>query len=704
LEFTSAFPRERLVTLHQRVGTALDLRQGWNGRIGVTGRVTVTGQSQLITDISEHPDYIVYADETQSELTVPMKIRDEVIGVINIEHPELAAFDEEDRRVLEALAAQAAIAIENARLFEEVQKRAGQFKMLYESSLSLTAELSIEVVLQAVVNHARQLTGAQYGALGVVDANGAVQLFFTSGLETDGAAPLVPPSMAHGLLGGLLHTSETIRIGNIHEHAGFRGYPAAHPAITSFLGAPVRYQGLVIGSLYMANKRATAEFSGDDEEVLELLAAQAAVAIHNARQFNQIKQATQRLTAIHQISSAATKQEAQGQILQIAIREMVRVFEADRGGVVLFDTLKGYAYRNMAYPENDDAGEPIPLDDNPSIIWLLENRRPLAIEDARNDPLLARVQPIVMRLGIKSMLLAPLIVKGEVVGSIGLDATERQRQFTAEEQALLQTMVNHVALAIENAQLHIEILERLEELQRTRESLAARTAVAWMGMVDATWRHAIVNNALAIRTNIDTLRITLPEEALTPRTNDILTEIQRVVDMIRERPITPPLSREEGAVSVQINDFLRERLRQIQENERYRLVKLDFLTQMDERVTVRINREWIRNVFDILIDNAIEAMNQSDDRCVTLITRQVGQQVEIEVIDTGRGIPAPIRSQLGYDKIPKAQGERGMGMGVLLAQMIIQTYGGKIEVGTTGKTGTTIIIRLPVELSVESTI
>jgi K+-sensing histidine kinase KdpD len=298
----------------------------------------------------------------------------------------------------------------------------------------------------------------------------------------------------------------------------------------------------------------------------------------------------------------------------------------------------------------------------------------------------------------RSELAVPMKIHDEVIGVINIEHPE-PAAFDQEDQRVLEALAAQAAVAIENARLFEQIRNQLEVIQRTKESLAAHATIAWMGMIDATWRHAIVNNALAIRNNINTLRITLPQQALTPRTEEILAEIKRVAEMIRERPITPPLSREEGAVSVQVNDFLRERLGQIRENERYRLADFQFLHGMDERVTVRISREWMRNVFDILIDNAIDAMRQSAHKRITVTTRLVGPQVEIEVIDTGRGIPEPIRSQLGHEKIPKSQGERGMGMGVLLAQTIIQTYGGKIEIGATGATGTTIVLRLPVELS-----
>jgi signal transduction histidine kinase len=148
---------------------------------------------------------------------------------------------------------------------------------------------------------------------------------------------------------------------------------------------------------------------------------------------------------------------------------------------------------------------------------------------------------------------------------------------------------------------------------------------------------------------------------------------------------------------VPVNDLLRERLQQLQKNEPYKSVACVFDSSMGDHVTVRISPEWLRRVFDILIDNAVEATSKSAIRHIAATTYLDDERVAIAVSDTGRGIPAHVRTKLFREPIQKSRGDKGMGMGLLLAQTIAQTYGGEIRVESTGPSGTTLVVRLPLE-------
>jgi signal transduction histidine kinase len=220
--------------------------------------------------------------------------------------------------------------------------------------------------------------------------------------------------------------------------------------------------------------------------------------------------------------------------------------------------------------------------------------------------------------------------------------------------------------------------------------------LAWMGMVASTWRHTIAGYAVNIRDELARLRSSFPTEMLTEYTKK-LSRIERLAQAILEAPITPPLSSEEAVVSVVINDMLREHLEQLQQNEPYKSVNCIFDTEMDENVTVRISRMWLLQAFDIVVNNGIEAMYSSSFKQLTIKTRLINNWVTISVSDTGSGIPASITSKLFKEPIIKHKGGKGLGMGMLLAQTVVQTYGGDIQLDFTGFNGTTIILRLPVE-------
>lgn len=154
-----------------------------------------------------------------------------------------------------------------------------------DAVLAVAAENSVEEVLQRLVEGARELAGARYAALGTPDGAGGFSRFLVAGMSDAEIARLGPLPRTHGLLGAMLEAAEPSRTPDIHAHPRFRGWwPAGHPDMRSFLGVPiVAGAGEVIGAFYLTDKESAEEFSPDDQELIELLAAHAAIAITNAR-------------------------------------------------------------------------------------------------------------------------------------------------------------------------------------------------------------------------------------------------------------------------------------------------------------------------------------------------------------------------------------------------------------------------------------
>ena len=151
------------------------------------------------------------------------------------------------------------------------------------------------------------------------------------------------------------------------------------------------------------------------------------------------------------------------------------------------------------------------------------------------------------------------------------------------------------------------------------------------------------------------------------------------------------------AASVSVNELIGERARQLWQNDPYKAVELRLDLQLSDGVAVYVSPEWLRRAFDILVDNAVDAVAGHGVREITIGTRAAGGGVEILVSDTGPGIAEEIRAEIGLELIEKPKDAKGLGMGLLMAQSIVQTYGGEIRVGFTGPTGTTMVIWLPLE-------
>jgi len=152
-----------------------------------------------------------------------------------------------------------------------------------DAVLAVASQLSVEEVLQQLVHRARELAGARYAALGVPDGDGGFSRFLVSGMSDALVASMGPLPRTHGLLGAMLESPHPFRTDDLHAHPRFRGWwPRGHPDMRSFLGVPIVGPDGVMGAFYLTQKERGAGFGDTDQELIELLAAHAAIAITNA--------------------------------------------------------------------------------------------------------------------------------------------------------------------------------------------------------------------------------------------------------------------------------------------------------------------------------------------------------------------------------------------------------------------------------------
>jgi signal transduction histidine kinase len=164
-------------------------------------------------------------------------------------------------------------------------------KAVSDAVLAVTSERAVEEVLQRLVESARELASARYAALGLPDGEEGFSQFLTAGMSDELVAAMGPLPRRHGLLGLMLEAPEPFRTSDIHGHPRFRGWwPRAHPDMRSFLGVPIVAPEGVIGAFYLTEKEGADDFSATDQDVIELLAAHAAIAITNARLYERSRE------------------------------------------------------------------------------------------------------------------------------------------------------------------------------------------------------------------------------------------------------------------------------------------------------------------------------------------------------------------------------------------------------------------------------
>lgn len=160
---------------------------------------------------------------------------------------------------------------------------------LDRATRAIAGELDIDRVLQLIVEGVRELVGAKYAALGTITSDGRIESFITSGISAEDRARIGPPPRGHGLLGTIIRDGVSLRIPDIAGHPDSYGFPPHHPPMRSLLGVPVEIAGQPVGNLYLTDKSDATEFSPDDQELVEMFAIHAGIAIQNARLHEEVQ-------------------------------------------------------------------------------------------------------------------------------------------------------------------------------------------------------------------------------------------------------------------------------------------------------------------------------------------------------------------------------------------------------------------------------
>jgi GAF domain-containing protein/ligand-binding sensor domain-containing protein len=262
------------------------------GKEGITGWVAATGEPILVSDVSEDARFVQFTStgtETRSELAVPIKTKERIVGVLNVQSSQLDAFDESDVAVLQALADQAATAIENARLFEAEQRRAEQFRVISEVGRRITSITSIDSVLQQVAELIQRAFEYDHVGIAMVEDGAAVYRVGAGKLWESGDFQFSPAQLTvgeEGVTGWVAGTGEPLLVPDVREESRYVWMRGS--STLSELAVPIKLKGKVIGVLDAQSDQVDA-FDESDLSVLQSLADQTAIAIENARLYERAR-------------------------------------------------------------------------------------------------------------------------------------------------------------------------------------------------------------------------------------------------------------------------------------------------------------------------------------------------------------------------------------------------------------------------------
>lgn len=659
----------------------LDLIKG--PKIGIAGKAIKSRATQYVPDVNFDQDYIPLKSGTSSQLSVLLSIGDRIIGVLSIEHPDLNAFTSEDIKNIELLAAQAAIAMENAR-------RVSQLKAMRFAAETMARATNVQEILKDIVASAKKVMNANSAAIWQYDS--LRDSFVQNGLAQEGISKESASTFQHQTpqRGGIAYTileRGFVSVENIRNHNSsfIRDETRSlllQAEIVGFLGIALKVGKENLGVLYINYNNQ--HVSNDDErKILQTFANQAALALRNVNfleQQNKLREAFQvvgRLSVLGDLDNT----------LRSIVSGAQNVLGCDVVTLYTYDQEHNQfgfppAMVGARFPEKVIALGGVLEESVVSKIRDLDDLYVAA--DAQKDPIVSGA--FVKREKIKITVGIPLAITSYKVGVMFV-SYRSQIHFNKDLITDIRLFANQAAIAIRNAQVHGE----------TIETLAARTGMAWMGMASSTWRHAIEKRAITIREETELLRRDLKNVLEVEGVSKRLNKIERLADQIREKPITPPLSSEEGVQSVSINSLIRERTRQLWSDEPFKDVSLRLELKTQDSVIVRASPEWLRRALDILLENAVDATTRSPERSIRICSHSAKNQVKISIIDSGTGVPEDIRGELFRKPIEKLPGEKGLGIGLMFSQLIVQAYGGSIRCQETGPKGTTMVVSLPLE-------
>jgi PAS domain S-box-containing protein len=397
------------------------------GKLGIVGYVAATGEPRVALDVGEDAVHFANPDlpETRSEMGLPLKVRGRVIGVLDVQSTQEAAFSEDDIVVLQTLADQLAVAIDNARLMERTENQLRELSLLYgEYAASAWAELSSQ----------RQALGYVYDRIDVRPADN---------LEL----PAIEMAIAQG---------ETVALADSQEAAG------------RILATPLRLRDRVIGSLAIQESDGSHSWSPGEIALIEAVSEQVALALEEARHFAETQRAAQQMRILNELAQALTTRLDVEGVLEEAYLGASRLLDTSNFYIALYDA------------ETESISFPIVVDHEQKISWpsrpmgnglteyIIRNRQPLLLQD--------NVSQRMKELGIdiigaeaQSWLGVPISIGKRVLGVMAVQSYTTPGLYDARARDLLVSIASQTAIALQNARLFEQIQRQAERQRRIYE-------------------------------------------------------------------------------------------------------------------------------------------------------------------------------------------------------------------------------------------
>jgi signal transduction histidine kinase len=344
-----------------------------------------------------------------------------------------------------------------------------RLRRLVEAGIALSSELSLDALLQHAVETAAAITGARYAALGVINPERTgLERFLTTGVDPQVRARIGHPPRGRGILGALIEDARPLRLHDIADDPRSVGFPPHHPPMTSFLGVPVLIRGVAWGNLYLCEKDG-GDFAEEDEELVQLLAAQAAVAIENARLYESATRWSRQLESLTEVGNALAEEIELPRLLDLVATRVRELLDA-RLVTIGLPVPAGMRVEAAAGDDADDFRGML-LPPHSKNARVLERRRSERIDSVIEDPEID--QEAARRLNATTGLYVPLLARDRAIGVISVhDKRGADPRFSDADVRLAETFAARAAIAADlSTRVARDAMRRVvaaQELERRR--------------------------------------------------------------------------------------------------------------------------------------------------------------------------------------------------------------------------------------------
>ncbi len=465
----------------------VSIGQGIAGRAIAERHVTWTG-NYLGDESFEHTtkaDEWIVRSGYRSQMSAPLIGEEGPLGAITAYSPRPDAFGNDDGQLLGALASQAAIVLGNARLYEELERRVEAQRSLGAIAARITAIRDPGDVLQRTLDEAVRLLDADGGRIELISDSGDLRWAFGHS-AIDLPVELIPtdrpPRAGEGVSGTAIRESRVIRTGDYIADTSFSHaepsdrYIRQH-GIRSVISAPLIGEHGAIGSITV-HSQARDAFDAADAELLEVLASQAAIALNNARLYEQLRERVDAQSTLADITAEIAALHEPATVLQRAVEEALRLLKADAAVINPLDEDDGILGWPIAHAPVGGLTDDVPVRVGEGVSGrAMSERRVVYTGDYLNDPAFDHSEELdayIRRREMRSVMTAPLISSAGNLGGLTVQSA-RLNAFDEGDAELLRLLADQAAISITNARLYEQLRNRVEA-QRALAEIAAQIA------------------------------------------------------------------------------------------------------------------------------------------------------------------------------------------------------------------------------------